>query len=624
MDINFEKLNAKRLLNNTFLFNDPWAMEATHIPYSFENEIDWNVNPFGDPEWTFMLARCDYVLKLTQVGEYTNLYEYLNKAKELIFDFIENAKCVEENYITSWRSLDAGIRVKNWLKAYEILYRHNLLDIKEQQIFRNSIIEHTSYLSKIDTPFTKLSNWGIIADSGLYCASLFLENKQFINLSISRIIEQINYQIFDDGFHWEQSPMYHVEVLISIFDIIEESRKYKIILDQKILDTASLMSYAIIKSQKPNHHQIMQNDSDDTDIRDILSRATLLLKDGVIKYFSNKSLSYPFSEKQIKEYETIKIEKPTFTSAVLNESGNYYLRSGWEETDSLIHFFCGSLGSGHGHSSLLHFDFAYGNEDIFVDSGRYTYTECKERYQLKSTALHNSIMIDNIDYFTVKDSWAYEKKGTFIKSNYIEKGSYKYINGFNTSYLAINGSLIERKILSLNKDLFIIFDVITTKSKHKINRYFHFDNNANLVIENDNIIKYIKEKLNVYVYFERDCIIKEETSLYSKHYNKLETKPSLNIENNIEGNTSFITVVNVNNSKIEVKEEKVKSMRFNTLFKKEDIRAFTINDEKNGSYEVLFTLNQCHEGVDLFKANKLCSFGKTLVFHNNKLTKIEL
>lgn len=65
-------------------------------------------------------------------------------------------------------------------------------------------------------------------------------------------------------------------------------------------------------------------------------------------------------------------------------------------------------------------------------------------------------------------------------------------------------------------------------------------------------------------------------------------------------------------------------MRFNTLFKKEDIRAFTINDEKNGSYEVLFTLNQCHEGVDLFKANKLCGFGKTLVFHNNKLTKIEL
>ena len=621
MNINFKKNNADRLLNNTFIFDDPWAMEATNIPYTFKGNIDWNINPFGDPEWTYMLSRNDFVLDLAYVGDYFNKSKYLYKSKYFIFDFIQNSQCIEKNFNTSWRSLDSSIRVKNWIKSYRILNKYKILDDNEKAILNQSINNHIAYLSKIDTSFTRMSNWGIIGDSGLFCAALFMNDKKNILLSYNRLIKQINNQIDEDGFHWEQSPMYHVEVLISLLDVIEEAKKYNYSLNSKIINIAKLMSYAVIKTQKPNHHQIMQGDSDDTDIRDILSRSALLLNNGLIKYFANEEISYPYNNLKIKAYKEIKIRKPNFTSIALNDSGNYYLRSGWDKNDSLIHFSCGSLGSGHGHSNLLHFDFFSNNEDIIVDSGRYTYTECEERYQLKSTYLHNSILIDDIDYFKVKDSWGYESKGTFIKGNFIEKGPFKFVNSFNTSYININGSLIERKIISLNKNLFLVFDIITTKGKHKITRYFHFDNKGILSNEK-NIIKYKKKNLNTYIYFEKDSNINEIKTLYSKKYNEIETKPTLKIEDTIENETSLLTVINVNDYKIEIKEEPVESMQYNTVFNKKEVRAFSIKSDKD-KYTIIFELTQCNNGVDLFKVNQLMGFGKTIIFHNKKLYKIE-
>jgi hypothetical protein len=623
MNILLEKANSDRLLNNCFLFDDPWAMEATNIPYTFKDKIDWSINPFGDNEWTFMLARHDYVLKLARVGNCLNVDTYLKKSKQLIFGFIKNAPFSKDLTTTSWRSIDSAIRIKNWLLSYEILNRHDILDDDEKKIFIKSVIEHSKYLSKIDTPFTRQSNWGVIGDSGLFCAASFLNDKQLLDLSHNRLKDQISNQILDDGFHWEQSPMYHVEVLLSLFDVIETAAKYEIKIDKTITNAAEKMTYAIVKSQKPNHHQLLQSDSDDTDVRDILARAALIFNNGIFKSFAFKTISYPYDDNQIKAYEKIESKQYPFESIALEESGNYYFRSGWNEEDSFLHFFCGDLGSGHGHSNLLHFDFTYGKNDILVDSGRYTYTDCEERYSLKSTKYHNSIMMDDIDYAPVKDSWTYSSKPTFIKGSFIEKENYKFVNGFNSSYLNINESLIERKILQLNKELVVIFDNITCNNKHKINRYFHFDNQGTLEKEN-NFIYYSKKDFIVSMYFENNSSIGIEETLYSKHYNKIERKQSLNVENIIDNNTSLFNVISVGESKLIVKELEVKSMRFNNNFKKDEVRAFSIQQGSNKPYIVLFALKQCLDGVDMFKSVNLIGYGKTIVYNNGNLTKIEI
>jgi hypothetical protein len=623
MNILVEKSNADKLLNNCFLFDDPWAMEATNIPYTFTNEIDWSFNPFGDEEWTFMLARHDFTIKLAQVGECLKDNKYLNKSKQLMFDFIKREPFSKELTTTSWRSIDSAIRIKNWLGSYEILNQHSLLNKDEKEEFFKSVAEYAKYLSEIDTPFTRQSNWGVIGDSGFFCAASFIDDKHLIDLSLNRLMDQVDKQILDDGFHWEQSPMYHVEVLLSLFDVIETAFKYKIEVDEIIVNAALKMTYAIINSQKPNRHQLLQSDSDDTDVRDILTRAALLFNNGIFKSFAHKTIYYPYTNKQIKAYEEIEICNYPIKSIALEESGNYYFRSGWSEDDSFLHFFCGDLGSGHGHSNLLHFDFSYGKEDVLVDSGRYTYTNCIERYNLKSTKYHNSIIMDDCDYSPVKDSWTYLSKPSFIKGQFIEKGNYKFVNGFNSSYININGSLIERKIIQLNKELVIIFDNIICKDKHKINRYFHFDNQGVLEKEN-NFVNYNKKDFKVSMYFEDNSSIEIEETLYSKHYNELDSKQSLNVENIIDNNTSFFNVISVGESKLIVNELEITSMRFNESFNKNEVRAFSIKQESSEPYIVLFALKQCLDGVDMFKADDLVGYGKTLIYNKGKLVKIEI
>ncbi len=48
-------------------------------------------------------------------------------------------------------------------------------------------------------------------------------------------------------------------------------------------------------------------------------------------------------------------------------SGNYYLRSDWGEEANLLHFHCGTVGAGHGHSDKLHIDLVIQGEDVLMD-----------------------------------------------------------------------------------------------------------------------------------------------------------------------------------------------------------------------------------------------------------------
>ncbi len=101
--------------------------------------------------------------------------------------------------------------------------------------------------------------------------------------------------------------------------------------------------------------------------------------------------------------------------------------------------------------------------------------------------------------------------------------------------------------------------------KHKVTRYFHFDNQGFIEKENNKIL-YKKRDLKTALYFEENSIIEEESTLFSKHYNELDTKPSLKVEDFIENNTSLLTVIKVGSTKLDIIELDVKSMRFNNQF----------------------------------------------------------
>ena len=113
--------DAQRVLQNEFLFDAPWDMEQTQIPVRFAEKIEWEHCPGADEEWTFMLARHGFVLHLAQAFALTQDNRYADKAIALIQDFTDTMPFTQQRTATVWRSLDAGVRVANWLDAWQIL-----------------------------------------------------------------------------------------------------------------------------------------------------------------------------------------------------------------------------------------------------------------------------------------------------------------------------------------------------------------------------------------------------------------------------------------------------------------------------------------------------------------------
>src|SRR5699024_1889950 len=137
-------------------------------------------------------------------------------------------------------------------------------------------------------PYHLISNWGVIEYHGLFELAVTLpqspQTKKWIKLALSRLEKMIEIQVLDDGVHWEQSPMYHNEVLHCFQDVLILAKRNHINVGKTILDKVKQMSYANLAWIKPNGHHIMQGDSDDLSIKEYTSISAYLFKNPEFKY----------------------------------------------------------------------------------------------------------------------------------------------------------------------------------------------------------------------------------------------------------------------------------------------------------------------------------------------------
>lgn len=613
-------LNSRRLLENTFLFDAPWDMEATRIPQTLPEPIDWLFQPYDDPEWTFMLARHGFVLDLARAFAFTNDTRYAAKACSLIRSFAEKMPYADHGSENCWRSLDSAIRIDNWLSAFPLLEPSGLLDDGFFQVFRSAVQDHAGFLASVETTFSRLSNWGLISNGGLYHAALWLGNSEMEDLAVRRIAECVGYQVLGDGIHWEQSPMYHAECLRSLMQDVRLARRYERTLPSSIFTAAHRMCHATLASMKPDGRQFLQSDSDDTSVRDLLSEGALLFSDPVLKFGGLPQLPATFGQAEQIEYDSLESQAPAYNSIALTESGNYYLRSGWESDATMVHFRCGVLGSGHGHADLLHVDLVGLGRDILVDSGRYTYVDTLERKALKSGFSHNGIILDGTDSFAMTDSWGYSRRASAVQQTLVEKGDWSFCCGGTLGYMdGQNPMFLQRNVLSLGSGLVCIFDAFYGVGEHDCLRSFHFspDGHAGL---NDGYVQFETDGVRALLWLDSHESALLTPSLYSPHYNTLEENLTLALRSKVGHSSSRCMMIqlvpNGADSKDEpswVDEVPVTSAVSGDRFPETDARAFINHITGEEDVTILFCLNPCVKGVDLLRAGELLGYGKVIV-----------
>lgn len=467
---------ADLLLDQTFVFDKPWDMERCSIPYKLDI-LNWETICHDDEEWCFMLNRMEYLDTLINAYIISKDTRYIQKAKYYIIHWINSHVRIVSQ--PSTRTLDTAIRMMSMFETVPYLLHYSVLKDEELELIFTSIYHQALYLKENYQPKYTLSNWGSI-QVGILCIILDIYPKQghLYSWVEQEIQQQLQIQIYEDGLQWEQSTMYHVEVLNILLKVIYYKRVFNQICNQYIIDTAEKMSEALYQLSMPNNEIECFGDTDRVTISAVMERASYLFSNGILKYFGNAEFDaenmYYFGACANQEYKNLPLLQPALQSFDGYASGVFTTRSCWGSSANFTMFTNGSLGSGHGHSDNLHVSLCMNGKPVLIDSGRYTYREDhEERIRLKSVAAHNSLVIDDHPSCIPSGSWTYSDFTIPTKTYVKHDGKIHYYEG---SVISKNPLQIwTRKLVTIDSGIWFICDEVKCDGTHQIKQYFHFD-----------------------------------------------------------------------------------------------------------------------------------------------------
>ena len=567
------KENSKKIIEtcdllckNTFIFNHKWDMEVCKIPYTFSEEIIWNKIPFEDPEWTFMLNRHKFWVYLAKAYALTSEEKYFDTFISQVNSWIDTVDVFKDEYFNCSRTIEIGIRCLNWIKAIKIFKNSscNLNFIENKMI--ESLLYQCELLIKTYDDFRTLSNWGVMQNCGLISLALNYQEQhsilsQYLTIALERLEYQCKIQILPDGVHWEQSPMYHNEVLNCLLDIAFDFEKLNLDTPSFILSSIRKLAYSNAYMKKPNHNQPMQGDSDETDLRDIITRSAYILKDQNLKYFGYNFVDFEsiwdIGDLNISKYEELPTKKPNFTSIALKESGNFYLRDSFEDNSNYLWFRCGALGSGHGHGEHLHFDLVSNGEDFISDPGRFTYVEGnKDREFLKSCFAHNTTIVDNLPFSKFNGAWGIVESALTLNTHHSFNTTFDFVEGGHLGYVSLESPVVtNRKILYLKNDLWIIIDEFLTEGAHEYSQIFNFYPDKKPTV--DGLKAFIKgENSNLFMYWiDKNLNLNLKNSIFSTEYNKINS--NFQLVSSIKSNKSKTLFTIISSKELSIQKASV-------------------------------------------------------------------
>ena len=472
---------ADEICNHTFVFRDHWEMEQTNRPVHFDGAVDWQSAPAGDMEWVYALNRHTIFLNLAKAWRYTGDSKYLTSFVELAEDWLVHIPPTPKTEATAWRALEAGIRPEYWLRALE-LFGDAVPDALRGRMYK-SLRQHGEYLARTHGAFHALSNWGAIQAHGLFLISVQLERRDWQNLALKRMAENLHNAVLPDGIHWEQSPMYHCEVLHAAADTLLIARRTGTSVPVELERLTHAMATALAYWAAPNRYILPQGDSDAIDAGDLLAQGALLFKDPMLAAAAQGAVCeetiWDFGSEALARLQSMIAARPACPSAAFAASGNPVLRTGWGETDTYLHVHTGSLGGGHGHADLLHLDVWHGGEAVLTDSGRYTYVNGAQRYQLKAPAAHNTLLLDGQDFTRYVDTWNWENPAPPLPQRTCFTPQADFVSGGHLGYLP-QGVVVTRRLVLLRPDLVVGVDTVytTDNTPHTAEQFFHFGRGA--------------------------------------------------------------------------------------------------------------------------------------------------
>ena len=428
-------------------------------------DFSWNQNWHFDDKsalWNFNLHYFEFLLSMVDAYRKSGERKYLDKSKETIIYWIDRNK--QKDSGEGWYPYTVDLRLTNWLSYYS--YVNKDLDTEFKAKFINSIHEQYVFLSK-HLEKDILGNHYFEDLKTLILCALFFNDIPTLIVVLKEFYKECREEILSDGMHFELSPMYH-----------------KLILEGFIRVAVALKGINRADEEVERYIQPMLDVA--WSLEEGLERVPLFNDSG-----NNISKSMQSLIAASRNHFDI---QPTYKSR-FEDSGFYIFKHGsWK-----LIVDAGQPGpsyiSGHAHCDAGSFELFKDGKPVIVNCGTYAY-QCKERNFFRSTAAHNTVMINNTEQSQCWGTFRMAKRGKInvkeVTDKFIVLEMTDQKNNMVTRTIRLDGCLT----------------IVDKSEKNKLTSFIHLADSVEIDVSgNKKTIKHdyapeygIIKKINVIVY----------------------------------------------------------------------------------------------------------------------------
>ncbi|MFZ1827875.1 MAG: alginate lyase family protein [Candidatus Competibacteraceae bacterium] len=338
---------------NTFCF-----LNETH---TFANATDWN-NPAWDKLWLYNLHYFDD-LNAEGTEHRTDLH------RALIHRWIADNPPGHGN---GWESYPLSLRIVNWIQW--ALSGHEL-----EPAVLHSLAIQVRYLSR-RLEYHLLGNHLFANAKALVYAGLFFvgnEAEQWLHRGLRILAREVPEQILNDGGHFERSPMYHAIILNDLLDMLKLTR----VCPERVA-IGQLAQWQEAAHRMLSWLEVMTH------------------PDGDSAFFNDTALAIAPTWAQLADYaQRVGLSHAPHPSPLTHLPESGYIR--WQSGAALALLDVALIGPdylpGHAHADTLSFELSLFGQRLLVNSGTSSYGVGPQRQRQRSTAAHNTMVIDGQD-----------------------------------------------------------------------------------------------------------------------------------------------------------------------------------------------------------------------------------
>lgn len=363
-----------------------------------------------------------------------------------------------------WYELGLGLRNRHFLHYYTCPFPDRPLKTDERIL--KTALGAARWLHELQRQGYRDGNWQIMGSYGLVDIAVrlpeFRESEQWREVGITRLVEHVQRDFYEDGCHSERAPTSYMGIAY------RDPRNLMTLLSAAGVESELVKQFGTRLEKVLEWWMLATNPLGGLPaLNDGGSRGLPVsnLREGAALYDRPDFLYV--ADRLASGVDETEGKTPAVTSVHLEPSGAAVLRSGWQRDDNYMFINYGTHGGGHTHSAALDFELLGLGAPLALDAGiGHTYDDPLHRPWYTTAKAHNMLVVDGANV----DKRAARGRDVLWHSD----GRLDLFAATHGGYQKSHGLTHRRAVAFIKPDVFVVFDsCVAEKDGQTLSWFFH-------------------------------------------------------------------------------------------------------------------------------------------------------